>query len=256
MNLKETYQQYLDLYNLKKPLRACTSAKQFLQLDKLEQNFYWLTESARLEVPIKDNQEPMVVLEEYFRNNNSKIIMAVGSTYGLQLPDAKLRVSAAKKLLLAEQYLAELTNEPLSFKITDAHRSLALQRKYFNEIKASLQAKGFTGETLYQKVTALISDPANCPPHSTGGTVDLTLYNYQTNQELDLGTKVDEINDERIYLWHHDLSDEAKQYRALLCVAMVSAGYVSCVNEWWHYSCGDKEWALRTNNPHAIYGSV
>jgi D-alanyl-D-alanine dipeptidase len=37
---------------------------------------------------------------------------------------------------------------------------------------------------------------------------------------------------------------------------MTGAGFVNYPSEWWHWSYGDRYWAVVTGEPHAIYGPV
>ena len=69
--------------------------------------------------------------------------------------------------------------------------------------------------------------------HSRAVAVDITLVN-EDNEELDMGTAVDEFNI-KSSLGNMDISREAQKNRLILIGAMVSAGW--CVNpdEWWHF---------------------
>ncbi len=37
---------------------------------------------------------------------------------------------------------------------------------------------------------------------------------------------------------------------------MHAAGFVNYPTEWWHWSYGDRYWALLTGSPHAVYGAT
>lgn len=52
------------------------------------------------------------------------------------------------------------------------------------------------------------------------------------------------------------LSDRARTNRATLGRALSSAGLINYRTEWWHWSFGDRYWALRTRQPAALYGPV
>ena len=52
------------------------------------------------------------------------------------------------------------------------------------------------------------------------------------------------------------LSDEARHNRDLLARAMGGAGFVNYPTEWWHWSYGDRYWALISNADRAVYGPV
>jgi D-alanyl-D-alanine dipeptidase len=68
-----------------------------------------------------------------------------------------------------------------------------------------------------------------------------------------MGTAVDAIDDDRIYTFHPDIFPLAKKNRTLLYAVMSEAGFVNAPVEWWHYSYGDQDWALRTGHSMAIY---
>jgi D-alanyl-D-alanine dipeptidase len=42
--------------------------------------------------------------------------------------------------------------------------------------------------------------------------------------------------------------------RDLLAAALATAGLINYRTEWWHWSYGDRYWALMTNQPAALYG--
>jgi zinc D-Ala-D-Ala dipeptidase len=156
-------------------------------------------------------------------------------------------------LFLAEEYLRQL-NPQVTFKVTDALRPIELQRQYFEKIRDEFQHKeGLQGEALYDRVTQVIADPDLCPPHTTGGAIDLTLIDISSQQELDMGTKIDELEDERIYMFHPNLSTSTKKNRILLYTVLSEAGFIDWPGEWWHYSYGDQQWALVTGQAYAIY---
>ena len=44
--------------------------------------------------------------------------------------------------------------------------------------------------------------------------------------------------------------------REILFKAMKKAGFSNYSKEWWHWSYGDRGWAMRENKKFAIYGTV
>ena len=77
--------------------------------------------------------------------------------------------------------------------------------------------------------------------------------------ELDLGCPIDtdpEKSQGRCYTDHPDVTGEALRLRRELVRAMSSAGLVNYPTEWWHYSYGDRYWALATGAGAALYGPV
>src|SRR5262249_55382121 len=52
------------------------------------------------------------------------------------------------------------------------------------------------------------------------------------------------------------VSRQARANRELLARVLRGAGLVNYPTEWWHWSCGDRYWALVTGAPAALYGPV
>lgn len=98
-------------------------------------------------------------------------------------------------------------------------------------------------------------DAAVPPPHSTGGAVDIQLYDGN-GKLLDLSSPY-EMFDPRSYpVDAKGLSDEATKNRTILRDAMLASGMTNYPSEWWHWSFGDQGWAYRGGHAHAIYGKV
>ena len=75
--------------------------------------------------------------------------------------------------------------------------------------------------------------------HSRGSTVDLTLFDMKTGQELDMGSPFDLFSE----ISHPDnKSVTEKQYnnRMLLQNAMTRSGVVPIGCEWWHFTLADE----------------
>ena len=75
--------------------------------------------------------------------------------------------------------------------------------------------------------------------HSRGSTVDLTLFDMKTGQELDMGSPFDLFSE----ISHPDnKSVTMEQYnnRMLLQNAMIRSGFVPIGCEWWHFTLADE----------------
>lgn len=71
--------------------------------------------------------------------------------------------------------------------------------------------------------------------HTRGSTLDLTIVELASGQELDMGSSWDFFGD----ISHHDstlVDDEATANRDLLRDVMVRNGFLPYANEWWHYT--------------------
>lgn len=71
--------------------------------------------------------------------------------------------------------------------------------------------------------------------HSSGSTIDLTLVDLETGEELDMGTSYDFLDPSSNALWVQGLSDEQIENRALLRNLMITYGFSYLPTEWWHF---------------------
>ena len=75
--------------------------------------------------------------------------------------------------------------------------------------------------------------------HSRGSTVDLTLFDMDTEKEVDMGSTYDYFGDES----HPDYSgitDEQRENRMILRDAMMRHGFKPIATEWWHFTLKDE----------------
>jgi D-alanyl-D-alanine dipeptidase len=93
------------------------------------------------------------------------------------------------------------------------------------------------------------------PPHSTGGAVDLQLYDAY-GKLVDLSSPYEVFDPHSYPVDTKGLSDEAAKNRAILREAMLASGMTNYPSEWWHWSYGDQGWAYRGGHSHAIYGQI
>lgn len=71
--------------------------------------------------------------------------------------------------------------------------------------------------------------------HSRGSTIDLTLVNKNTGQELDMGSGFDFLDE----ISHHGttlITPEQTANRKILKKVMLKHGFKSYRKEWWHYT--------------------
>jgi D-alanyl-D-alanine dipeptidase len=80
--------------------------------------------------------------------------------------------------------------------------------------------------------------------HTRGSTLDLTVVNFETGVELDMGSPWDFFGD----ISHHDsplVGEEATVNRELLRGLMLEEGFRPAVTEWWHYTLEDEPFPER-----------
>jgi D-alanyl-D-alanine dipeptidase len=141
--------------------------------------------------------------------------------------------------------------------IIEGYRPPALQWQYFDTYLSSLRpAHPGTDHEGLRKLASRYVSPPEIAPHSAGAAVDLTLRT-EDGQELDLGTRVNadpEESNGACYTDHPSVSEDARRNRAVLAAALSTAGFVNYPTEWWHWSYGDRYWAMVAGAPTALYG--
>ncbi|MGK5739200.1 M15 family metallopeptidase [Micromonospora sp. URMC 103] len=168
---------------------------------------------------------------------------------------ARLREGTAERLLAAQRSLPD----GLRLLIVEGYRPLALQTAYFEEYREELRRRhpDWNAERLHVEASKYISPP-EVAPHSTGGTVDLTLCTGD-GRELDMGTAVNAspvASADACFTWSPLVPAEARRNRTVLGAALLAAGFVNYPTEWWHWSYGDRYWAVTTGADRTRYGPV
>lgn len=187
-------------------------------------------------VPVRDVDEPLVALD---------------ASYG----PARALVRAG---LAVRLHLAQLSLPPGIFlRVVEGHRpaqdQLAIIARYSAEICAL--RPGISADELGHLTSRFVA-PLEVAPHVAGAAVDLTLVDAR-GDELDLGTPIDATPEQsggRCYFDALGISADAVAHRALLARVLDPVGLVNYPTEWWHWSYGDRYWALMTGAPAALYG--
>ncbi|MET8694568.1 M15 family metallopeptidase [Streptomyces bauhiniae] len=166
---------------------------------------------------------------------------------------AYLRQGVLHRLLHAQSLLPH----GLRLLFVEGYRPPGLQRRYFEEYAGALgrDNPGWSQERVRDEASRFVSPP-EIAPHSAGAAVDLTLMDSD-GDELDLGTRMnaDPVESEgACYTSATNIGAEATANRNTLATVLSEAGLVNYATEWWHWSWGDRYWALQTNNPTALYG--
>ncbi|WP_097274031.1 M15 family metallopeptidase [Streptomyces sp. TLI_55] len=166
---------------------------------------------------------------------------------------AHLRADVLRRLLLAQEALPP----GVRLLMVEGFRPPALQRRYFEEYAAALRlAHPDVGPDRIRELASAYISPPEVAPHVSGGAVDLTLCT-DDGVELPLGTEVNATPEESAggcRTGALNIDAEARAHRAALGRAMTAAGFVNYPTEWWHWSYGDRYWALLTEAPAAKYG--
>ncbi|WP_405098141.1 M15 family metallopeptidase [Micromonospora sp. NBC_01412] len=200
-------------------------------------------------IPLGDTAEALVDLREIpeFRVDD-RLADAAGAY-------AHLREGTVERLLAAQRSLPE----GLRLLVVEGYRPLRLQTEYFEAYRDELRLRypDWDAARLRVEASKFVSPP-EVAPHSTGGTVDLTLC-MRDGRELDLGTAVNATpvaSGDACFTWSPDISPAARRNRIILGAALLAAGLVNYPTEWWHWSYGDRYWALSTGADRTRYGPV
>ncbi|MEU9213609.1 M15 family metallopeptidase [Streptomyces sp. NPDC048415] len=166
---------------------------------------------------------------------------------------AHLREGVLSRLLEA----GALLPDGVRLLFVEGYRPPALQRSYFERYADELRASNpdWGAERLLNATSRYVSPP-EIAPHSAGAAVDLTLVGAD-GRELDMGTRVNADPEESggaCYTEAAGISVRARANRRLLGEALTAVGLVNYPTEWWHWSYGDRYWALATGAGHAVYG--
>ena len=189
-------------------------------------------------VPVVESGEPLVRLAR-----------------DLSPAGALVRAGLAERLRAADAALPA----GVRLRVVEGHRPLGSQRAIITAYAAQVRAAhpGVPGEEL-ERLTSRFVAPIDVAPHVAGAAVDLTLADV-CGDDLDLGTAIDatpEQSDGRCYFAADGIGADARAHRDLLRRVLEGQGLVNYPTEWWHWSFGDRYWALVTGAAHATYGPV
>ncbi|MER5361727.1 M15 family metallopeptidase [Streptomyces sp. NPDC002785] len=166
---------------------------------------------------------------------------------------AYLREGVLERLIKAQAMLPQ----GLRLLFVEGYRPPSLQREYFGEYAGRLRASHSEwSDVRIHSATSRYVSPPDIAPHSAGAAVDLTLADAG-GLELDLGTRMNadpEESEGACYTHAVNISEEARANRKLLSSVLTAAGLVNYPTEWWHWSFGDRYWALITGESVAHYG--
>lgn len=83
-----------------------------------------------------------------------------------------------------------------------------------------------------------VADPAKGSRHNRGCAVDLTLYDLQTGQVVEMPSRYDEFSD-RAYADFVGGTTRQRALRTVLQDAMIAEGFEIYPEEWWHFDFKD-----------------
>ena len=193
-------------------------------------------------VPIVDSGEPLVVAR-------LPRLRLVDDPQG-----SRVREQVSLRLALAHDALPA----GLHLVLAEGWRSPAAQAAIVARYRARVRAEhpGATDDDV-DRLTSRHVAPMAVAPHVAGAAVDVTLVD-DAGLALDLGCPLDATPEESDGRCYTDalVPPDARALRTALSHAMSAAGFVNYPTEWWHWSYGDRYWALVTDRPAARYGAV
>jgi D-alanyl-D-alanine dipeptidase len=168
---------------------------------------------------------------------------------------AHLRSGLVERLLFAQERLPD----EYRLLLVEGYRPYELQERYFTGYRQHLETLDPTldGRESFRLASRYVSPPV-VAPHVSGAAIDLTLMD-RAGEQVDMGTVINATPEDSAggcYFSADNISSEARHHRDVLAAALTSAGLVNYPTEWWHWSFGDRYWALMTGRPAAIYGPV
>jgi zinc D-Ala-D-Ala dipeptidase len=197
-----------------------------------------LSDSRVSAVPVREVAEPLVALDR-----------------GFGPAEALVRLSLARRLESAQAALPP----GISLRVVEGHRPAYRQQAIIERYSAELRAeRPGIGEADLRVLTSRFVAPLDVAPHVVGAAVDLTLVDAR-GEELDMGTAIDATPEQsggRCYFAADGIGPEARANRDLLARVLCREGLVNYPTEWWHFSYGDRYWALATGARAALYGPV
>ncbi|GAA3445142.1 D-alanyl-D-alanine dipeptidase [Planomonospora venezuelensis] len=196
-------------------------------------------------IPVEESGEPLVDVRGRLRTDD-------------RLADPEGDFARLREGLLTRLEAAQAQLPPgYRLLVVEGYRPVAAQQQIFEEYSASLRATfpEMSPEELWSAASRYVS-PVEVAPHTAGAAVDLTLCT-EDGAELDMGTPVNATPEQSGGACYTDvpgLSTEARHHRKLLASVLEPAGLVNYPTEWWHWSYGDRYWAMVTRSPAARYG--
>lgn len=166
-----------------------------------------------------------------------------------------MRRSIAERLVRAQGLLPV----GLHLLVVEAYRPYELQEYYFDQHRQRLaEARPALSDSEIFLAASRFVSPPDVAPHVSGAAIDLTITTAD-GRELDMGTPIDaspEESEGACYFAAENIGADARRNRELLASALTAAGLVNYPTEWWHWSYGDRYWALVRGRPGAIFGPV
>lgn len=163
-----------------------------------------------------------------YMNLNPEFTLSVRSTVLEKLKNAQTMLPRNWRLVLKAGY-----------------RPYTVQIALFNKLVEDAMSRqpDWSHKECIAYARTFVSDPSDiCPPHTTGGAVDLDVVDTDTSGSVDMGCPPN-TNSEVAYLFSPKLSKVQQENRLTLLKAMLGVGFAPLAAEWWHFQYGETIWA-------------
>lgn len=168
--------------------------------------------------------DPSIKQVKYFKSN--KIFSDIGEEIIAQKYDVMaLRLGTALKLRKANKKLNE---KGYGILLYDAYRSYDVQIFLQNHYKY-----------LYNKFDSKYISAPGYSNHQKGGSVDIGLYNIETNDIVPMPTEYFVLNSDAVAINNLVATIEELKNLKILQDAMESVGFTIFEGEWWHFDDWD-----------------
>jgi len=168
--------------------------------------------------------------------------------------DRRLRRVVYDKIRAAKAQLPD----HLDFVIYEAYRPRSRQIRLWNDIW-DIVKKSYPGageDELALRCNTFVANPYKVGSgHQFGCAVDITLLDTRNNCELDMGCEMQAFCDTTKTLSTLITESQAKN-RRILCEALQHQGVINYPSEWWHFSYGDRLWAILTGRQKTLYAPL
>lgn len=169
---------------------------------------------------------------------------------------ARVRAGLAERLQTARDRLPST----FGMRVVEGHRLLAAQQAIIDRYTAEVGRDHPSIDAAErERLVSRFVSPIAVAPHVAGAAVDVTLTDLRSGVDLEMGTPIDatpEQSDGDCYFDAPTIPAIARAGRVLLAGVLGSAGLVNYPTEWWHWSYGDRYWALLSGAGTAVYGPV
>ena len=177
------------------------------------------------------NEIPTIEIElRYFGTNNF-----IGKPIdGYQKP---VLIISSKAIIQLKEIQKDLQKQNLGLKIFDAYRPQRAVNHFViwaKDLNDTIQKPIFYPNV---KKSVLFKEGyiASRSGHTRGSTLDLTIINLNTKQELDMGSPYDFFGKES-WVSHQNITSKQQQNRQLLQRVMKKHNFRNYPQEWWHFT--------------------